>query len=1377
MSMPLPARGASPSFSHPSSTSSSATITPGMTLSPMHSQSSHDLRSNTDHYSSGSSASSFATSRLRSNSALSPRLSPINTSLVASMHSASRSLGSQLQHVVSGSSSDPSLAVNDAQQGDDMSDVLSPVSPEGRDDVALAVRGLRGALTNDSTGGSNGNVDGMPSRPAYGRGRSSSRDVNPNAPGAKTQAGEEALLRRIQEALGGSSDEGDTLDMSRQDIRGISDAAVEQFAAGVGRGKKGVWRLALSYNALRDGCIADSFCRLSRLRYLNLKGNYLTQFPSALPDMPALEILDLSKNRLTSFPDQPGRLTQLKVLSLTNNKLYTLPGYLVEFAALKVFKVDHNPLEWPPKEVLGPLCASEGPTKQRAGESGSATDGRSRKDEDLRPWIENMKSWMRQRATESQILLQQAVDTPGPDEENGPQSAKSSLTSTSYASVDSGSSDRMPVSQETYRRFGQPLVMKPPPITPTRSHIAGQRHRAATLSDDSMDRVISPGPAFPKHARNASSLSISSLPPDSAGLSAPSNDSDELLVPPVMPIAAGHTRGASYTATQRLSANLTVKKSLPDLRQSHAQIIRDRRNDGQALEENRPLGLGIAAPGVAKFQLPGKGSWDESIRSPTSVSSFPDRVRFTDRRGSAEMLRRGSGGDLGKVSESLDKRHSQEGPQLDESRNSYFRRLSTLPVSTLSKAIPPALLKFIDAIRGILYALSQLHSALRQYLVFAVSERVAGVFARVMEPASNYMNTLINALDRFDSMSRRVTPPVHAIRSVIDAAKESVAVFAKVVAVLRMQVPALKENDVRYTRTLLTMIYGSMAEVVRSWQTMAPLLNDIKPLLVVEGGLLRGVGGQKMIQTGSMTGRTPISPIIERRESQSPASTSRSTMGNSPLVPQVEQPPAPNPSTSGVTSMRTMGRARRQARSFSSIDVERGMLMASPGPDKPIDLVDNAIQPPYLRHKASESATISLNEEIEEDDDDGEDKRPVPLSTGGTPPTDPGTPPDLVQPHILAIAIVSGPSQQSRRGHHPTSSSGSSHALSQTPSMHLAPVRKLSVDVRPPTPASASVFDEDLLDVIETATDIAFTCWLKLAEDVGGSPPPFASHHKSASQSSTASGPMGVALYNPPAENPRRPPTISPKHHQELLLLLSQAEQITTALRESLMGLRANPMTYPTTTLPDDAQHFIKTVVRVSELVKAISSSHQFPAHVRQACSRLTQATRECAILIQVSSLRPGNATPAHVPMSATPSASGHRPMSPYRIGHQHSSSNTGTSSGTGSQEDLPSVPFSAGRYPLASPGLWGNSQAGGVGSDGTIRHKEGLRGLQLPARQMAISRSRSSNAIPPAPYQTESGAMGATEDQRSVSGGHANGSMRSSGPQPRGVQPPQVAF
>lgn len=86
----------------------------------------------------------------------------------------------------------------------------------------------------------------------------------------------------IKQALEKSDDDGDTLDLSRRDIDRIGEEAVEMFKSGVGKGQKGVWRLALSYNFLRDGSMVDSFSKLSRLRYLNLKGNKFTQFPHAV---------------------------------------------------------------------------------------------------------------------------------------------------------------------------------------------------------------------------------------------------------------------------------------------------------------------------------------------------------------------------------------------------------------------------------------------------------------------------------------------------------------------------------------------------------------------------------------------------------------------------------------------------------------------------------------------------------------------------------------------------------------------------------------------------------------------------------------------------------------------------------------------------------------------------------------------------------------------------------------------------------------------------------------------------------------------------------------------------------------------------------------
>ena len=44
-------------------------------------------------------------------------------------------------------------------------------------------------------------------------------------------------------------------------------------------------------------------------------------------------------------------------------------------------------------------------SSKTVGDTPNAPNGRPKKDEDLRPWIENMKRWMRQTLTESDEML------------------------------------------------------------------------------------------------------------------------------------------------------------------------------------------------------------------------------------------------------------------------------------------------------------------------------------------------------------------------------------------------------------------------------------------------------------------------------------------------------------------------------------------------------------------------------------------------------------------------------------------------------------------------------------------------------------------------------------------------------------------------------------------------------------------------------------------------------------------------------------------------------------------------------------------------------------------------------------------------------------
>lgn len=56
-----------------------------------------------------------------------------------------------------------------------------------------------------------------------------------------------------------------------------------------------------------------------------------------------------------------------------------------------MFKVDHNPIQWPPRDVLGPLISVD-PAPSEGQEKSSHA---SRSEEDLKPWIEGMRRWLK----------------------------------------------------------------------------------------------------------------------------------------------------------------------------------------------------------------------------------------------------------------------------------------------------------------------------------------------------------------------------------------------------------------------------------------------------------------------------------------------------------------------------------------------------------------------------------------------------------------------------------------------------------------------------------------------------------------------------------------------------------------------------------------------------------------------------------------------------------------------------------------------------------------------------------------------------------------------------------------------------------------------
>lgn len=310
---------------------------------------------------------------------------------------------------------------------------------------------------------------------------------------------------------------------------------------------------------------------------------------------------------------------------------------------------------------------------------------------------------------------------------------------------------------------------------------------------------------------------------------------------------------------------------------------------------------------------------------------------------------------------------------IEGSRDSYFRRLSTLPASTIPAHMPPSLLRLIDSARGLLFGLAQIQSTLRRNPTSPLDERFAGVLSRVLTPAAVATDGLINALDRFDSTSRRASqPPARVVRGVVEALKANVGAYGKVVAVLIIQLKlsssklvhststsslssapqptasSHRENfeDIRFTRTLLLNLYGAMGEISLGWKSMLPTLPEISPLLRDPNAPPRHPlttptgtpqGRQQRLLSTTSSSRLVMSPVPERIE-QSGSGTSPSVQsgaggtgleglspGTTPFPPSSNSvvPPLPTPSAlsaqpNGPATNGTVSHHRTHSRTLSS---------------------------------------------------------------------------------------------------------------------------------------------------------------------------------------------------------------------------------------------------------------------------------------------------------------------------------------------------------------------------------------------------------------------------------------------------------------------------
>lgn len=385
-----------------------------------------------------------------------------------------------------------------------------------------------------------------------------------------------------------------------------------------------------------------------------------------------------------------------------------------------------------------------------------------------------------------------------------------------------------------------------------------------------------------------------------------------------------HARNASYAGGSRPAnrSGLYGKKSLPDLRAAKLDF------DWVKSPPNLPSRGYTTGPDLLSTRLEDGFSIPSSQRDDPSSSdgrAIP-RPTKTFMREPIPTSATSMGGPA---------------PSMDVERNSYFRRLSTLPSSTISTAIPPALLSLIDAARSVLFAVCQVYQSLQHYTVYAIDERLSSILRKVLDPASVYMMHLINALDRFDSMSRRTLPPPAVCRSVIECCKDTVAVFGKAVGVLALQLKVLAtHDDVRYLRQMLLVLYGATAEISHAWQAMTPHIEVVKPLLREH----RKPPVAKSHPAQSPPNRQLAAPSLNASES-----TPNSTVGQSGYSPASSIPRSNILQPSSASDVGRTRTARRHAGSFSLKDVEIGKKLLSS---------DEMPQTPILRPGLRQAAMV-----------------------------------------------------------------------------------------------------------------------------------------------------------------------------------------------------------------------------------------------------------------------------------------------------------------------------------------------------------------------------------------------------------------------------------
>ncbi|CAG8723877.1 6500_t:CDS:2, partial [Acaulospora morrowiae] len=169
--------------------------------------------------------------------------------------------------------------------------------------------------------------------------------------------------------------------------------------------------------------------------------------------------------------------------------------------------------------------------------------------------------------------------------------------------------------------------------------------------------------------------------------------------------------------------------------------------------------------------------------------------------------------------------NKQNGILDEQSSDLYFQRLCTLPPS---EHLPMRDISLREAGRNILYAFSQVHKALRQFIRFTGNERI---FALELNKAGTLITQLSAALQRFDTLALQTAPDAFHWARLLVAIQENLSCFKSLMESLSKRLKSLTQSydNIRYSRTLLLTFHGTVADIKFAWEHIFPLLNDYTP--------------------------------------------------------------------------------------------------------------------------------------------------------------------------------------------------------------------------------------------------------------------------------------------------------------------------------------------------------------------------------------------------------------------------------------------------------------------------------------------------------------------------------------------------------------------